>query len=218
MEAIKSTSLNSGFPRFFIELGTVDTSRKITDRLEGSVFIALRDNNIFYQGLTHTFNRSQPETNGVFATDNTEVGIRLINIWAKYLNPHAFTFSNLNRQTISPTHIRGHQCSHEGIWIVCLKIGRPISYQTITRGVRLVETVVREVEQLRPESFSLLLSSTTHFLGTFNKFRLHLIHQVDFLFTHRLTQSICLTTGKATPFLRDLHELLLIDQNTVGGF
>ena len=99
-----------------------------------------------------------------------------------------------------------------------LKICGPISHQTITRGVRLIETVVSEVKQLRPESFGLFLSGATHFLSTFNKLWLHLIHQVDLLFTHRLTKRICLTTSKATPFLGDLHELLLINQNTVSRF
>ena len=82
--------------------------------------------------------------------------------------------------------------------------------------MRLIKTVVSEVEQLRPESFGLLLGGTTNFLGTLNKLGLHLVHEVDLLFTHRLTKRIRLTTGKATPFLGDLHELLLINQNTVG--
>ena len=96
MEAIKSASLNSGFPGFFIEFGTVDTSRKITDRLERTVFITFRNDDFFDESLTHTFNRSQTKTNSVFPTDNTEVRIRLINIRAKYLDTHALTFGNLD--------------------------------------------------------------------------------------------------------------------------
>ena len=128
MEAIKSPGLDSGFPRFFIKLGTIDTSRKITNRLERTVFITFRNDDFFDQGLTHTFNRGETKANSVFSTNNSEVRIGLINIWTKHFNTHALTFRNLNRQTIGPAHIGSHQRSHEGVWIMCLEVGRPISY------------------------------------------------------------------------------------------
>ena len=57
MEAIKSPGLDSGFPRFFIELGTVDAGSKITNRLERTVFVTFWNDNFLNQGLAHTFNR-----------------------------------------------------------------------------------------------------------------------------------------------------------------
>ena len=48
MKAVEGAGFDSGFPRFFIKFGTVDTCRKITDRLERSIFIALRNNDIFH--------------------------------------------------------------------------------------------------------------------------------------------------------------------------
>ena len=80
----------------------------------------------------------------------------------------------------------------------------------------LVKAVVSEVEKLAPEGFSDFFGSATDFDGTLNKLRFHLLHHVNFLLTDCLTESISLTTGKTTPFLRNLHELLLVDHNTVS--
>ena len=52
--------------------------------------------------------------------------------------------------------------------------------------------------------------------STLNKVNFHLAHQVDFLLAHGFTQGVRLTAGKSAPFLRYLHELLLIDKDAVG--
>ena len=44
----------------------------------------------------------------------------------------------------------------------------------------------------------------------------HFIQYIALLFTHRFTQNIRLTFGKACQFLRKQHHLLLINRNTIG--
>ena len=128
------------------------------------------------------------------------------------------TFGDFNCQTISVIMVASHKRRHKRVGIMCLQISRPISNQTITSGVRLIETIVSEFFQLSPESFRNLLSCATNFNRTLDEFRLNLFHQVNFLLTNSLTQCVSLTTSKSTPFLRNLHKLLLIDQNSVSIF
>ena len=45
-----------------------------------------------------------------------------------------------------------------------------------------------------------------------------MVHLVDQLLTHRLTQGITLATGKVGQQTRQQHDLLLIDRNAVGVF
>ena len=82
----------------------------------------------------------------------------------------------------------------------------------------LVKAVVGEVFQLRPELLHQLSLHADSLDRPIDKLRLDLRHQVGFLLSHSLTQSIRLTAGKATDCLRDIHELLLIDQYTIGLF
>ena len=128
------------------------------------------------------------------------------------------TFSNFNCQTISIIMVTGHKRRHKRVGIMRLQISRPIGDQTITSGVRLIETIVGELFQLSPESFRNFLSCATNFNRTLDKFRLDLFHQVNFLLTNSLSQCVGLTASKSTPFLRNLHKLLLIDQNSVSIF
>jgi len=98
------------------------------------------------------------------------------------------------------------------------QIGRPISNQAVTSGVRLVKAVISEFLQLRPEGFRHFARGAADFDRALDKFRLNLFHQVDFFLTDGFTQRISLTASKAAPFLRNLHKLLLVNQNSVGVF
>ena len=128
------------------------------------------------------------------------------------------TFGDFNCQTISVIMVASHKRRHKCVRIMRLQISRPIGDQTITSGVRLIETIVGEFFQLSPERFRNFLSCATNFNRTLDKFRFDLFHQVNFLLTNSLTQCVSLTTSKSTPFLRNLHKLLLIDQNSVSIF
>src|SRR5919199_751955 len=101
---------------------------------------------------------------------------------------------------------------------MCFQIRRPVRNKSVTCRMRLVKTVVRKFFQLIPKGFGNLFGGTTNFNRPLYKLWLDLLHKVDFLFSYRFAQRVGLTTSKATPFFRDLHELLLIDQNSIGVF
>ena len=128
------------------------------------------------------------------------------------------TLSDFNCQTIGIIMVASHKRRHECVGIMRLQISCPISNQPITSGVRFIETIVSEFFQLSPESFRNFLSCATNFNRTLDKFRFDLFHQVNFLLTNSLSQRVSLTASKSTPFLRNLHKLLLIDQNSVSIF
>ena len=84
--------------------------------------------------------------------------------------------------------------------------------------MRLVETVISELLQLRPEGFRHFARGAADFDRALDELRLNLFHQVDFFLTDGFAQRISLTSSKAAPFLRNLHKLLLVNQNSVGIF
>ena len=101
---------------------------------------------------------------------------------------------------------------------MCLNIGRPISDQSIARSVRLVKTVVGELFKVIPEFFDFSTIGVRMFNGTLNKLALHFFHKFDIFLTNGFSKRIRLATGKSANFLRNLHKLLLINQNSVSVF
>ena len=84
--------------------------------------------------------------------------------------------------------------------------------------MRLIETIIRKFFQMLPESLNFSSVGVRMLYRSFNKLALHFLHQVDFLFTHGLSKRIRLTTSKSANFLRNLHKLLLINQNSISIF
>ena len=84
--------------------------------------------------------------------------------------------------------------------------------------MRLVKAVIGEFLQLRPKGLRHFARGAADFDRTLDELRLNLFHQVDFFLTDGFTQRISLAASKAAPFLRNLHKLLLVDQNSVGVF
>ena len=80
----------------------------------------------------------------------------------------------------------------------------------------LIETVVSEIEELAPEFLGNFFGRATDFNRALNKFRLHLLHEVHFFLTYSFTERIGLATSKSTPFLGNLHELFLVNQNAIS--
>ena len=125
------------------------------------------------------------------------------------------TLGDLDRQSVDVIVVTCHQGRHKGIGVVRLEICRPVGDEPIARRVAFVKAVVSKLFQLRPKCLSHLTRRSTDLHRSFNKLRLNLLHQVDLFLTNSLTQGIGLPTSKAAPLLRDLHKLLLIDQNTI---
>ena len=81
--------------------------------------------------------------------------------------------------------------------------------------MRLVEGVGGELLPVGPYLFQ-YLRVVAVLLAALNEFGLHGVDDILFLFTHRLTQGITLTTRKICQLAREQHHLLLIDGNAVG--
>jgi hypothetical protein len=99
-----------------------------------------------------------------------------------------------------------------------LQVRRPVGNQAVAGCVRLIETVSRKIFELLPKVFHRLFIYTGNLLTTLNHLVVHFAHHVDILFTDCLTQSVSLTTSEPTNFFRNLHDLLLVDQNAIGVF
>ena len=84
--------------------------------------------------------------------------------------------------------------------------------------MRLIKAVISEFLQLRPKGLRHFAGGAADFDRALDELRLNLFHQVDFFLTDSFTQRISLAASEATPFLGNLHKLLLVDQNTIGVF
>ncbi len=90
------------------------------------------------------------------------------------------------------------------------------SDERVTRGVTLVKAVGREVFNTRPKLFDKITIRIRVLDSPLNKILFHLGNHFRNLLTNTLTQSISLTASKATQVFRNLHDLLLIHDNTIG--
>ena len=118
-------------------------------------------------------------------------------------------------QTIGVVQIGTHHGCHKRRWIVRLKIGRLIRQHGISRRVRLIEAVAREllhqVEYVGrgPVGDAPCGCAADEDLSL-------LCHLLRLLLTHRTPQQIRRAKRVAGKNLRDLHHLLLIQDHAIG--
>ena len=121
----------------------------------------------------------------------------------------------IDGQLVSQVNIAIHDACHELDGMVRFQPASLVTDHRISRRVGFVEAIVGELVQQVPDLGRLGLIHVI--LGSpFEEFGPLGVHRLlDFL-THRAAQQVC--TPKAVPrhFLRDLHHLFLIDDDTLG--
>ena len=143
-KTIKRTGFDGSFPGFFIELSAIYALSEVANRLEWAVLVALWNNDIFDQGLTHVFDARKAEADGFFAANDGEITVGLVDVWAKDFEADVFAFVDFDGETVGPAHVSGHEGGHEGVWIVSFEIGSPIGDEGVASGVGLVKAVISE--------------------------------------------------------------------------
>ena len=97
------------------------------------------------------------------------------------------------------------------------EVSRLVGYKSVTSGVRFIKCILGKCFPIGPYFFE-LISGVPFGLCTFHKLALHFIKHFFLLLTHRFTQRIRITFGKACQTLRQQHHLLLIHCNSIGIF
>ena len=97
-----------------------------------------------------------------------------------------------------------------------LEVCRLISHQRVTCGVRFVEGIRSEFSPVGPDLFQFFHIGISVLLCTLQKFLMQRFHLVFQLLTHRLTQFVGLTTGKARQVAAQKHDLFLVNGDAIG--
>ena len=174
--------------------------------------------------VTHLDNRVDNVRTNILNSVQTKANVltirgkgthRGIDIGGKNSNSHVAALRQIERTPILIVLRRGQKSGHVLGGIVCFKVGSPIRHQTVGCRVSLIECVGREGNNHIPQGLDGFfgIAVIKHALPEALEL---LVQNFLLLLTHGLTQDICLAKRVARKFLGNLHNLLLINNQTVG--
>ena len=123
------------------------------------------------------------------------------------------TLSQVERPLVRAGCRRCEERSHIFVREVCFEVSSPIGDQSVCGGVRLVERVVREGNQDSPQSVDTVFRETVVEHSRLERFELF-VEDLLLLLTHGAAQHVSLSQGVAGNLLGNLHNLLLVDDQT----
>ena len=113
-------------------------------------------------------------------------------------------------------HFVGKVCSQEFSVVVGLKKGCLVGYDGVCNGMGLVESISCKRLQHVEDLFCVLLCISLLYSSSLELHQL-LCQGVNLLLTHDTSQDICFSKSVSCNDLGCLHDLLLIDDDSVGG-
>ena len=146
---------------------------------------------------------------------DAEIDGRLIDARRQHANSRFARLGCKHRELVRVAHIERHGRCKEFLAEVRLQIGRMIADESIGRRVRFVEAVSGELVDEFEDVFRFFF---LHVFGdgALDEARLLLRHFGLVFFTHRAAEHVGLTERVAAHHLRDLNDLLLVDDDAVG--
>ena len=138
-----------------------------------------------------------------------EVRIGDIGVRSLDRNAHLATLVDVLHHVVRRTGHRCQQRRHELHGIVRFEISRVIGQQRISRGVRFIETISRELRHQVENLFD-LLRRILALRGALHEAFALLRHLLGFFLAHGAAQQIGFTQRVSCQSVRDLHHLFLI--------
>ena len=158
--------------------------------------------------------RRQPEAHVL--TDRGELGPRGVDVRGQDGDAHVAALPQVDGQLVLVVLLAGEQGGHVLGRIVRLEVGRPVGHDAVGGRVGLVEGVLGEGDDDVPQSLDALLGEAgLNHPGL--ELDEHLGQNVHLLLTHGLAQRVGLAHGESRQVGGDLHDLLLVDDETVCG-
>ena len=144
------------------------------------------------------------------------------------LDAHVAAVADITRDLRGIAHDARHQRRHELDRIMLFEVARFVSHHAVSRCVRLVERVLREADHiiedgLRSRAADTVTDTARDFdLAVFvqlavDEIFFFLQHDGHLLFRHRAAYQIGAAVAVACEIAHNLHNLLLIDQASVGN-
>ena len=214
-QLVQYPGTHHGFQGTTVDFFQVDTATEIKQVLELTAICPRR-----YDGIDGTFTQPLDGTQPI-----DDVALRVhgeavatgIHIRRQYLQPHGFAFINEGHHLVGVLHIRRNGGGHEFRRVVNLEPGGLVGNQCIGGGVGFVEPVTRELfHQVEDLHGQVRVHALT--FGPFFEDRPLLGHFFRLFLAHGPAQHVSAAQRVAGQLLGNLHHLLLIQDNPVGGF
>ena len=188
--------------------------------------MALKHNSFTNTG-SYATDSCKAKTNTLFSSRKVFTG--LVDIWRKNLDALMTASAYVVNNLIRLAHVRGKNCSHKLVWIMCLNPRSLHNKNCITSRVGLVKCVGCKFKNIVPDTFcNRAIKSITNctvfpvslhgLISTVVPVLDNLLHELDLLFCYCFSYLVRLARGKARHLHRNLHNLLLIDHGSVGLF
>ena len=142
---------------------------------------------------------------------------RLINIGREKCQLQLTTIVFERYEPVSVIQIGAHYRGHKLGRIVCLQVSRLIGQHCIRGRMRFIEPVTSEfLHQIEDTRRRFLRNATIGRAS--HKYLALLLHVLKFLLTHSTPQQVCAAERVAREYLRNLHNLFLIQNDAIRFF
>ncbi len=209
---VERARTNEGLDRTLVAHHLGHLVQEILERGETSLFrTSLHDR--IDDRATHVLDGVQAKADRL--TVRRKVTHRRIHVRGQDRDVHVAALRQVERTTILVVLRRGQQGRHVLRRVVRLQERRPVGDEAIGRRVRLVEGVRGEGNDDVPQGLNRLFGVAVIDHALAEALEL-LVQDLLLLLTHGLTQNVCLAQRVTGQLLRDLHDLLLIHDQTEG--
>ena len=222
---VEGTCLDERFDHAAVGLARVHALDKVVQRLKRTARLALGDNRLRHAG-THAADAGQAKAHALLGS--RELGTGLVDIWRKHGDAVVTACRDVVHDLVSLTRIGRQNGRHVLVRIVRLEPRRLHNQDGVAGGVRLVEGVGGELENIVPNLLGdlarvVVLDSAVHpvVVGGLVRAILPVQHrrceQLNLFLSHGFTDTrVRFALGEAAHLDGDEHNLLLIDHGAVG--
>src|SRR5581483_10495185 len=211
---IECAAFDEAFEHAAVDGREIDAAAEVEDRFERAFFGAALEDDLD-RLFTDVFDRGEAEAD--FLADRREIRAALVDVRRQDLDILLATFGEVLDDLVGVAHLGCQQPGHEFDRVVRLQIRGLVRDERVGRGVRLVEAIARERLHL-VEDLARLIGVDFAFDGALDEALALLRHLLGIFLPHRAAENIGFAHAVAGEDARDLHHLLLVDDDAVGVF
>ena len=210
-EEVERSRLDQRLDHFLVARAQVDRFAELEERCEPPLLLA-RFEDRFDGAAADAFHRAEAEAD--VRADHGEGVVRLVDVRRQDADAHLRRLVDELHHEVGAVHFRGHQRGHEVPRVVNLQPRGLVRDERVGDRVRLVEAVARERLDVVEDLVRLLLVVAVRGRAVDELAALR-GHDRGVLLAHRLAQQVGVAERVAGHALRDLHDLLLVDDDAV---
>ena len=212
-EAVEGAGIDQALDDLPVDDAQRHAFHEIEDAGKRTAFLPFGDHGVDDIGA-HALDTAHAEADITLLVDR-ELRGALVDVGSQDLDlPAAAVVHDLG-DLLHVVEVAAHVGGEELGGIMRFQVRRLVTDPGIAGCVRLVERIFRERPPVLPDLVEqrILMSAGT---TTLHELEIQLLHVLDLLLAHGLSELVGLTLGKSGQLLRQQHHLLLIDRDAVG--